>query len=44
MIYDAWLSARAQMAEFVDLHGDLVFAVAILLVVGWFVYRWLDAR
>jgi hypothetical protein len=44
MIHDAWLAARAQIAEFVDLHGDLVFAGGILLIVGWFVYRWLDAR
>jgi len=44
MLQDAWLDARAKVLEFVYLHGDAVWIGMLLLVLAFFVYRWLDAR
>ena len=44
MLQDAWLDARAKLVEFAYLHGDVLWMGAIVLVVAFFLYRWLDAR
>lgn len=44
MLQDAWLAARAKMLEFVYLHGDAVWVGVVVVIVGYFVFRWLDAR
>jgi len=44
MLQDAWLDARAKALEFVSLHGDAVWIGVLALIVGYFVFRWLDVR
>jgi hypothetical protein len=42
MLQDAWLDAREKLLEFVYLHGDTVWICVIVLIVAYFVYRWID--
>ena len=44
MLQDAWLDARAKILEFVYLHGDAVWIGVVVLIVAYFVYRWLEVR
>lgn len=44
MLQDAWLDAREKMLELIYLHGDAVSIGVVVLVVGFFAWRWLDSR
>jgi len=44
MLQDAWLDAREKLLEWVYLHSDAAWIGLVVLLVGFFAWRWLSAR
>jgi hypothetical protein len=44
MLSDSWLEIRAWVIELWNLHSEEIVALAMIAVVGYFVYRWRSAK